>query len=154
MKNFFFMAGPALFTVALLSAAPLYAARPHGEAKLYCRDKFVRFSPNYNIYLGEAELYFHSVPEAFKGCKITARNVCSSKPVVFKVKRAGLVRIAAAGPPVGRLRNEGWTEVDSIELENPDGNHSGLVVILEKRLEVGSYSIPSQGNFGTRLVMR
>jgi hypothetical protein len=74
--------------------------------------------------------------------------------VEFKVKKAGLVRIAAAGPPVGRLRREGWTEITSVELENPDGNHSGLVVILEKRLDVGSYSIPSQGNFGIRLLMR
>ena len=149
MKRIILLAMATLFAIALISGA-----EQSKEAKVISRAKFIRFNTNYNVYTGDAEMYFYTVPECFEGYKVSLRNLRSPEPLKFKVKQAGYVKIVVAGLPVKKLRSKGWTEINSLHLATPNGEVGGKVLVLEKKLGIGDYSVPSEGNFGVRLLVQ
>jgi len=122
------------------------------EAKVHTKYKFTRFRKGSNVYLDRAA-QFYSIPVDFNGYKVTLRSIGSPSPLIFKVTEAGIVRLLAAGPPARKLRNEGWVEISIVKIASQDGHIQPYpIFIFEKKLDVGKYSIASEGYFGVRLL--
>ena len=137
-----------LFATLLLSDA-----KESNDASLYSKGEFIRLRKGVSIYGGQ--LTFHSFPKEFEGRKVTLRMAGTSTPVEFKVKKAGIVRLIVSSQAVKKLISDGWVEVGKVAITGEDGDPLlPKVAILEKRLEVGEYSIPSEGNFGVRLLKK
>jgi len=150
MKRTVLFAMSTLFAVALLSVA-----EESNEAKVYGKGQFIRFKKcTSNSVFIDGDLFFHSIPEQFKEYKFTLRKVNSPSPVKFTVKEAGIVRLVTAGRTKRKLRNEGWVEITQVRLVQAWGKDGNWAFILEKKLDVGKYSIPSEGTFGIRLLIK
>ena len=156
MKRIILLTTATLTTATLIAAASLSAIEQSIEAKIYSREKFVRLRNGTPLY-SEKEVAYHSFPEKFDGYRISVRNLRSEEPVRFKVKKAGLVRIAAAGVLLSDLRNDGWIDVGTVDFIDASGTiFEGQIAILEKNLNVGDYTIPAKngGAFGARLLIK
>ena len=138
----------------LFAAVLLSDAKESSEVSVYSKGPFIRLRKGIQVYpIGLA--VFHSFPSEFEGHKVTSRKVGASDPVEFEVKNAGIVRLVVAGKPLTELASKGWVEVGKVTIVNPDGHVFPYpILILEKRLEVGEYSMPSEGNFGVRLLKK
>ena len=123
-------------------------------AEIFSKAKFVHFKKYTNVYISEDHpIQYYSIPDEFEGHHIALRAIQSENPVRFKVKRAGFVRIVAAGRPINRLLSEGWVEIDRVTLATQDGQIlPDPIYILEKYLDEGEYVIPCEGTFGIRLL--
>lgn len=145
MKKLMLIVMSALFVVTLPSDA-----KETGDAKVYCTAEFIRLREGVNLYGSDREKpCFRNIPKKFEGRKITLRATMSTAPLEFEVKEAGIVTLVT-DLNAKKLIEQGWVKVDEISF---DGSHGlGTLYILQKKLDVGEYSIPSNGHHGIRLV--
>ena len=151
------MSRPLLGAVTAWLAAILFSvAEPSMEAEVSSKAKFVRLREGSRIYL-DREVVYHSVPEKFAGYKVSVRNFRSEKPVRFKVRKAGTVRLVASSTRLAELLSDGWSEAGRITTLDAEGRVSqGTICVIEKRLDIGDYSISSKnaGCLGVRLLKK
>jgi hypothetical protein len=149
MKKLILLAISALFVITLQSEA-----KGTKEAKVYSNADFIRLRNGVNIYgEGGENPSFKTIPEEFDGRKITLRSIRSSDPLEFKVKEAGVVTLIAESKGADQLSKQAWVKVGKIIINQRTGGLRELP-ILQKELEVGEYSIPSEGLFGIRVVKK
>ena len=152
MKRVVLFAMSTLFAVALLSEA-----EQTSEAKIYSKAQFIRFKKGVPIYGGSdgdrVPASFHSVPKEFHDRRIELRKVGSTAPVKFKVKKAGIVTLVTTRRGAKILIQQGWVEVGKGSMMSLHDDVRELP-ILQKKLDVGVYSIPSAGASGTRLLKK
>lgn len=143
------------FILSVLLTAVLFAAAEEpDEARIYSKDKFNRLRAGTNAF-PDSELVYHSIPEQFVGYKVTLRRFESPDPVKFKVKTPGLVRLLAQGTLLRTLTSQGWEQIGEVTLADSNGSEKPVrIYVLSKQHDVGEYSIPSEGNFGIRLLVK
>lgn len=136
--------------LTLLAFTSYSGAKEKGEAKVSCDVKCIRLREGVNLFgSGHGKPNFASIPKEFEGRKITLRAAMSAAPLEFEVEEAGTVSLVTDFHR-RKLEGKGWEMVDEISFNASMG--LGTLYILQKKLDVGEYSIPSSGHHGVRLI--
>ncbi len=118
-------------------------------AKIECESSFLRFRNEVRINDNRPTYFYTDVPDAYEGWEVTFATPKTPDPLVFTVKKAGVVTLVSNA---GRLlESKGWVAVEKAKLSNQFD-----LMILEKILEEGEYSI-KEGmgrSFGTQLLKK
>jgi hypothetical protein len=94
---------------------------------------------------------YHKIPNQFEGEEISIRENNVKDPLVFSVKREGIVTIVTDPAGVMYLKSQGWEKVDTAEIIWFTGEIHELI-IMQKKLPKGDYSLKCKGLSGIRII--
>ncbi|VGO22148.1 hypothetical protein [Pontiella sulfatireligans] len=123
-----------------------------GYAKIYCKRPFSGFRNDDDISLDEWGGVFASIPDRFKGFKISQSRTNTEKPLQFTVKSQGTVCLVAQKSSVRTLTKDGWKISGEARMLNRETGATVPLMILEKHLDAGEYEYPSKGRIGTQIL--
>ena len=126
-------------------------AKETEDAKVYSKGTYVAFKNGVPLFRSvNPETYYDSVPKEFEGRKIMLMTQGSFKPVEFKVKEAGLITLVVKAKAIPHLTAKGWAKVNKVSIHRP--NSTAEDAILQKKFDVGNYSIPNDDQYWIRLL--